>query len=57
MKQPAAKTAAIREFVQNGCRFHHLRSTGELTEAQQTSERIRLREINCVATISQNLCA
>ena len=35
---------AIREFVQNGCRFHRMRRKGELTEAQQTSEKIWLRE-------------
>ena len=35
---------AIREFVQNGCRFHRLRSNGELTEAQQITEKIWLRE-------------
>ena len=35
---------AIREFVQNGCRFHRLRGNGELTEAQQVAEKIWLRE-------------
>ena len=35
---------AIREFVQNGCRFHRLRKKGELTEAQQVTEKIWLRE-------------
>ena len=35
---------AIREFVQNGCRFHRLRKKGEFTKAQQTSEKIWLRK-------------
>lgn len=35
---------AIREFVRTGCRFHRLRNNGELTEAQQISEKIWLRE-------------
>lgn len=35
---------AIREFVRTGCRFHRLRNNGELTAAQQTSEKIWLRE-------------
>ena len=36
--------AAIREFVRNGCEFHRLRHNGELTETQQTTQKIWLRE-------------
>lgn len=35
---------AIREFVQKGCQFHRLRHQGQLTEAQQETEKIWLRE-------------
>lgn len=35
---------AIREFVRTGCRFHRLRSNGQLTAAQQTLEKMWLRE-------------
>ena len=35
---------AIREFVRKGCRFHRLRQQGQLTEAQQETEKVWLRE-------------
>ena len=35
---------AVRDFVRDGCRFHRLRKEGELTAAQQTSEKVWLRE-------------
>lgn len=35
---------AIREFAQNGCRFHRLRKNGELTASQQAAEKIWLQE-------------
>ena len=35
---------AIREFVRTGCEFHRLRKSCELTQAQQTTQKLWLRE-------------
>ena len=35
---------AIREFVREGCRFYRLRQNGQLTQSEQTAEKVWLRE-------------